>query len=68
MLFCFTNTSSKILLNISGYSFWHQAWSILPNAIAVKCIKNYLRKSCSSLVPKMLVTLTPAQVECIINL
>ncbi len=30
----------------------------LPNGVAIKNIKNYLRKSCSALVPKMLVKLT----------
>jgi hypothetical protein len=29
----------------------------LPNAVAIKNIRNYLRKSCSALVPKMLVKL-----------
>jgi hypothetical protein len=33
---------------------------MLPNAFAIKSVKNHLRKSCSALAPKVLVKLTPA--------
>jgi hypothetical protein len=37
-------------------------WCILSNAVAIKTIKDFMRKSGSTVAPKMLVKLTPAQV------
>jgi len=54
MLFCFTNISAEIL----GYNFGTKHRIFFPNAAAIKSLKNYLRKSCSDLTPKMLVKLT----------
>jgi hypothetical protein len=62
MLFCFTNISADILLHILGYSICTECnilGTFLPNAVAVKSVKNHLRKKCSSLAPKMLEKLTP---------
>jgi hypothetical protein len=62
VLLCFANICAKIVLYISGYSFCTRApyfSTILPNFVATKSIDNYLRKSCSALVAKMLVKLVP---------
>jgi hypothetical protein len=59
-VFCFTNFCTEILLQIFGCIFMLSAifGTILPNAIAIESFKNYLRKSCSALAPKMLRKLT----------
>ncbi len=50
MLISFTNISAEILLNIFTLLRLHQAsyfGAFSPNAIAIKSLKNNLRKSCS---------------------
>jgi hypothetical protein len=64
MLFFFHQHFSK---NITAYfkqQFWHQMpyfGAFWQNAVAIKSIEKYLRKSCSALAPKILVKLTPGQ-------
>ncbi len=60
MLFCFANISDEILLHVLGYSFCTEHLILvhfLPNAVAIKSIKIYLRKRCSALALKMLMKL-----------
>jgi hypothetical protein len=57
MLFCFTHISSKILLQILGYSFLPKVQyfgKILSNGVYIESVKNCLRKSCSALEPQIL--------------
>jgi hypothetical protein len=57
-----TNISVEILLHILGHSFFCRApyfGTFLPSVVAVKTIKNFMRKCCYPLVLKMLVKLTP---------
>ncbi len=61
IMFCFANTSAEILLHALGFIFLHRAAYFvthLPSTVAIKSIKNYLRKSCSALVPKMFMKLS----------
>ncbi len=61
MIICFTNINAEILLHILGYCFYtehHILAQFFKCAIAFKHVKIYLRKSCSALVPKMLIKLT----------
>jgi hypothetical protein len=62
MLYDFNKISAKVLLYILGYSFGterHTLAHFLPNAVAIKSIKNYLRKSCSSLALKSVGKIDP---------
>ncbi len=61
MMLCFTNINAEILLYILSYCFCtehHILAHFFKFAIDVKHIKSYLRKSCSALVPEMLIKLT----------
>jgi hypothetical protein len=52
----------QLLLHILGYSFCtehHTLAHFLPNAVAIKSSKNYLRKSCSSLALKSVGKIDP---------
>jgi hypothetical protein len=58
VLCCFTNISAtyfrlQLLRQAPSFS------AFLPNAVTDKSIKNYLHKSCSDLMPKMLVKQNP---------
>jgi len=61
MLIYFTNFSAEILPHVLGYSVCaehHNSNTFLPNSVNFKSIENYMRKSCSSLAPNVLVILT----------
>ncbi len=62
MLFPFTNITAEILQHILYYSFCAAhlyLGAFLPNAFAIKNIKNYFHKSWSALAQNMSVKLTP---------
>jgi hypothetical protein len=54
--FCYNFTAYFSLQHFCQASYFD---TFLPYAIALEIIENYLRKSCSALVPNMLVKLTP---------
>jgi len=56
MMFYLANISADSLLHVLGLSFYteHHFWSIFPNAVHIKNVKNYLHQSCSALALKML--------------
>jgi hypothetical protein len=48
--------------NFPSYFKLHMSttvWCILSNVVAIKSIKDFMRKSCSTVAPKILVKLTP---------